>query len=88
MKRTIAALMVLETDHPLLDPGNIDVSSAKAAAELRRAVVDSLPDLTRVVAVLPLELAELMMQIHDRAARDAGLAPGYPPADYEPPGGR
>lgn len=95
MKKPIVIVVELETDNPLLDPDKIDVSTVEAAQALRQAVVDSLPGLTRVMAVLPLGTAKLMMHAHEVASRakplvcaeEAGLAHTVqrPPPAYRPP---
>ncbi len=86
MKRTIVAMVQIDTDDPLLDPDRIVSSSVEATIALRAAVVRALPGLTSVVAVLPLDTAKLMMSAHDQAWVAAGLGhPKRPPPGYRPP---
>ena len=87
---SICVMVELRTDNPLLDPDRIDVSSAEAMRTLRKAVVDSLPDLVGIVMVLPTETAKLMTYAHEEAVKASGLAdlPKRPPAGYEPPSSR
>jgi hypothetical protein len=84
-KKSIAVMVLLETDDKRLDPERLDVSTAAKAAAIRKAVIDNLPHLTRVVMVLPEETAKLMSAAHNIAAREAGFHPQRPPFDYVPP---
>lgn len=83
--RSIAALVLFNTDDARLFPETLDVSSPAKAAAVRQAVIDNLPQLSRVVLVISEEHARLMCAAHDMAARDAGLIIVRPPADYVPP---
>ena len=85
LKRSICVMVELLTDHPLLNPDALDVSSAEATMALRQAVVEALPDLVGVVMVVPTELAKLMAHAHDQSAEAAGFPPAHPPASYKPP---
>jgi hypothetical protein len=88
--RTVAVTVVIETADPRLDPETIDASTAAKARDLRAAVISNLPGLTRVVAVMPVELAELMHHAHAEAVKAAGVDPmsvlSAPPEDYTTPG--
>jgi len=86
-KYQIVAMVQIETDDPLLDPDRINVATARATADLRRAVMRAMPrDTTRIIAVLPVETAMLMCAAHEAASAAAGLpAPHRPPNDYIPP---
>lgn len=83
--RSIAVMVLIETDDPRLDPAIVNNSTPAKTAALRRAVIDNLPNLTRVVMVMPEEHARLMAIAHDYAAQAAGLEPNYPPPGYVPP---
>lgn len=85
MTRSIACLVLIETDDPRLFPENVDVARPAKAAALRKAVIDNLPKLTRVVMVMEEETAQLMCAAHDIAARESGLTVNRPPAGYIPP---
>jgi hypothetical protein len=85
MATSIAVLVLLETDDPVLQPANLDVSSVQAVSRLRRAVVKALPKLTRVVAVMDEEQARLMMFAHNRAVQESGADILWPPSAYVPP---
>lgn len=85
MTRSIACLVLIETDDPRLFPENIGVESAAKTAGLRKAVLDNLPKLTRVVAVMDEETARLMALVHQLASKGAGLDRVTPPAGYVPP---
>jgi hypothetical protein len=81
----IAAMVIIETDDPLLDPDHIDVSTASKAAALRAALVTALPGLERVVMVMDEDTAKLMCLAHDVASEAAGLTTPRPPSDYRSP---
>lgn len=85
MSKSVAVLVILETDDPRLDPDALDVSTAKSVAEMRRAVVDNLPRLSRVVMVTHEDTARLMCMAHDEVARMFGRPNGFPPRNYVPP---
>jgi hypothetical protein len=92
MKRSIAAMVLIETDDPRLFPENITVATAAATEQLRAAVIANLPNLTRVVMVLPEENARMMCEAHAMAAQAAGLdgmidmpPRSYRAGDHPPP---
>lgn len=82
----LVVMVQIETEDPRLDPGCINVSTAESTAELRRLVVENLPLMTRVVAVLDEETARLMVETHNRVCEKMGL-PGVvrPPGSYQAP---
>lgn len=85
--RSIAAMVLLETDDPRLFPENLHIAIGTAAGteQLRALVVANLPYLTRVVMVTSEEAARLMCEAHAHAARVSGLLEHeilMPPADY------
>lgn len=84
-KQSIAVMVLIETDDPRLDPSTINVNTTKATATLRQAVIDNLPSLTRVVAVMPEENARLMMSTHDLLSEAVGHPAHRPPRRYVPP---
>ena len=84
-KRTLAVMVLIETDDPRLFPENIDVSSAAKTAALRAAVVRNLPDVRRVVMVTSENEAMLMCYAHEEAMKQVGLRRLHPPSDYVPP---
>lgn len=87
MPHSIAVMVILETDNPVLDPETIDVSTIAGTVAVRRAVIDALPNLSRVVMVMPEEHARLMAAAHHIAATESGLADNIrqPPPDYRAP---
>lgn len=85
-KHRLAVMVIIETDDERLAPETIDLSTAAKTAAIRRAVVANLPNLTRVVMVMPEEAARLMLFAHNQAARESGLdLIQRPPADYVAP---
>lgn len=86
---SIACLVLIDTDDPrILD---FDPSTAEKAAEIRAAVVENLPRLTRVIAIMPEFESRAMMMAHDFALENSGLGrvlrppKGYvAPADQKP----
>lgn len=86
-KYQVCAIVQIETDDPRLDPDRLEVDTPAKAAALRQAVLKSLPhQVTRVIVVLPVDLAKLMLHAHDQAAEIAGLTTVLrPPASYIPP---
>jgi hypothetical protein len=84
-RRSIACMVLIETDDPRLFPENISVTTPAKAAALRKAVINNLPKLTRVVMVLEEETARIMCAAHDIASQAAGLDRVVPPAGYVPP---
>lgn len=83
--RSIACMVLIETDDPRLFPENIRVTTPAKASALRKAVIDNLPKLTRVIMVLEEETAQLMSAAHNIASQAAGLDRVVPPAGYIPP---
>ena len=82
----VAAMVIIDTDDPLLSGTVIDVSTSAKAASVRRAVLRHLPGaVNRVVMITSEELAQLMCQAHDAAAQALGAPVMRPPADYIPP---
>lgn len=86
-KKSIAVMVLIETDDPRLNIDHISVSTAKAAAQLRQAVIDNLPKLTRVVVLMSEEEARLMSAVHRAAIESLGKKGKVhrPPSDYVPP---
>jgi hypothetical protein len=87
MKHTVVVMIQIETNDPRLDPENISVDTAAATAALRVAVLANLKRLTRVIAVLPVEHAQAMMQLHEAAGEMllGERVAERPPSDYVPP---
>jgi hypothetical protein len=84
-KRSIAVLVLIETDDKRLFPEKIDLSTIAGTARLRQAVIDNLPKMTRVVMVTSEATARMMAEAHAMAA---GMGLGeieMPPANYIPP---
>jgi hypothetical protein len=67
-KQTFAALVVIESEDPILDAAQGD-----DPARLRAAVVAALPRLTSVVALMPEDEARLMIHAHLIALEHAGV---------------
>ena len=87
MKHTIAVLVQIETNDPRLDPDTINVSTARATAALRAAVLANLKRITRVIAVMPIEQARAITLLHEGLGElllNEMLA-DRPPPDYIPP---
>lgn len=82
----MAVLLTLNTDNPLLEPANLDVSTVEATTALRAAVVAALPQLARVVMVMDVDEATLMCLAHSRAMQstDPRLVL-FPPGRYIAP---
>ena len=83
MSRSLAVIVLIETDDPLLV--HPDISSVGKVERLRRAVIKALPKLTRVVAVMDEEQARWMMFAHNNAVRESGADVMWPPSAYVPP---
>jgi hypothetical protein len=85
-KIKLSVMVLIETEDSRLFPENIDVSTAANTARLRRAVIENLPLVTRIVAVMGEEEARLMMAAHHHAMRQSGADKLFrPPPDYVPP---
>ncbi len=85
---TVAVLVVITTDDPLLQDDNRSVATATATARLRQAVVKALrQDVTRVVLVTSEENARLMCFAHAEAMKAMGEGDLIvrPPSSYRPP---
>jgi hypothetical protein len=94
MKIEIAVMVVIETDDPRLTPEAVveAMTTASGVAGIRRVVLGHLPDdVTRVLAVMDQEQAELLMMMSEGVGRTVAQALGlrhqviHPPADYIPP---
>jgi hypothetical protein len=83
--RSVAVMILVDTTDSRLFPENVDVSTAKNTATLRRVVLDNLANVTRIVMVMEEATAQVMALAHDLAARESGLTINRPPADYVPP---
>jgi hypothetical protein len=83
--QSIAVTVLIETDDPRLDLTRISVATAAQAAALRRAVIENLPKLTRVVSVMSEQEARLMHYAHRLVAQAADVEIMHPPKDYVPP---
>lgn len=84
---SIACIVLVETDNPLLiDPGEA-LKTPKGTLAMRQAVIDALPNLTRVIAVLTEESAQFMCMAHEYALDASGLGHfvGKPPEGYVSP---
>lgn len=82
----VAILAIIDTDDPRLTPERISVETAQATAHLRQAVIDNLPRLDRIFAVMDEEAAEDLMAL-DRFLSAVTGDDGFhmPPDDYRPP---
>jgi hypothetical protein len=89
MKYEFAALILIATDDPALSEAGIvdSMQSASGVAALRRAVMQHLPaDLTRLVAVMPVEEARQIMLLHEAVGQEiGGTSFRRPPSGYVPP---
>jgi hypothetical protein len=84
---SIAVMVLIETDNPLLLYPDEAVRTAEGTAALRQAVLDNLPNVTRVINVMTEESAQFMCRAHDAAMRASGLGDFIkrPPPDYVSP---
>ena len=73
MTRRIVVMLTMDTDDPLLDPAKIDVSTSGDNEALRVAVVNSMPGLVGVNAVMHPRAARLMVTAHIVASEASGL---------------
>ena len=69
----ICALIEIVTEDARLDPDKINVDTPQAARAIREAVIASLPgSVDRLIAVLPVDLAQFIMETHEAACRAVG----------------
>ena len=94
-----AVMLLVKTTDPRLTPKAIDeaMTTAGGVAGLRRVVLQHLPrDVSRLVAVIPTEHAQMLMMLHEAAGEDIAAylrkvgieteaAFKRPPPDYVPP---
>jgi hypothetical protein len=102
---TFVVMLQITTDDPRLSETRLiealHSGKAEGFAAARTAVMQRLPeDVTRLIAVMPVEQARLLMMLHESVGSDiagylrkAGFEvedPEFrrPPPDYIPPGGR
>jgi hypothetical protein len=78
-KQSLAVTVLIETDDPRLD--NPATNTPADVAALRVAILEHLPKLTRVVSVMPEELAVLMHRAHALAIAGAAQEVGMSEAD-------
>lgn len=89
-KHTFIVMVQVETDDPRLSEEamtRLPSATAGEVASTRRAILSRLPhEVTRLIAVLPLDQARLLMRLHEAVGQDLG-GPAYvrPPSDYVPP---
>jgi hypothetical protein len=85
-----AALLLIKTDDPLLSEQGLILASntASGTARMRQVLLEHLPDaVTRLVAVMSIEQAQLVMAVHDELTKDVTGESQVkrPPADDVPP---
>ena len=99
MSHRFCVLLLMETNDPRLQEGalgdTLESGSAAAFARLRTAVLSRLPkDVVRLVAIMPVEEAQMLTQLHEIMSMEAaeqmtGDAQdgefGRAPPDYIPP---
>ncbi len=87
MKHALAIMLVVETDDPRLMPEALADWSAARVSRARAAVLAALPDaVTRVIAIMPVEQAQLLMMVHEAVGKEIGAPePLRPPPSYVPP---
>ena len=83
--RSVAVMVLIETDDKRLWPEHLDVSTPGKVAALRRALVAAMPQLSRVVLVTGEDTARLMVEAHKAAAAASGIEVVRPPEGYVPP---
>jgi hypothetical protein len=84
------AMVELETNDPRLSEEVLarGHETVRGTADVRRAVLQHMPrDVTRLIAVMPLEHAKALMALHEAAGEMLLGEPKMvrPPADYVPP---
>jgi hypothetical protein len=84
-KRSLAVIVLIETEDSRLFPEHVNVSTPRQTAQLRKAVLDNLSNVTRIVAVMSEDNARLMCAAHDAGMRAIGELVPYPPKSYVPP---
>lgn len=67
----MAVIVIIETDAPALQPDALEAKPDLDA--VRTAVIEALPNLSRVVAIMPVQLAKLMISAHQAAEAVASL---------------
>jgi hypothetical protein len=83
---SIACMVLIETDDPRLKEPDRSVQTVGGAQAVRQAVIDNLPKLTRVIAIIPEEEARFMCMAHERAMAASGLGKfTRPPTEYVSP---
>ncbi|HTI78934.1 MAG TPA: hypothetical protein VL614_00635 [Acetobacteraceae bacterium] len=98
-KHTFCLLLEIRTEDRRLTDEAIEaaIKTADGVKALRRAVLQHLPrDVSRVIAMFPVEHAKMLLQLHEafgddiaKHLREQGIDVGglsvYPPPDYVPP---
>jgi hypothetical protein len=87
-RRVVVVLELEGISDPRLSEEALESASESpaAVARVRAAVLAALPKrVSRVVAVMPVETAQLMMSGFDAAMSSVGRAPKMPHPDYVPP---
>lgn len=84
----VAMVLLEEVTDPRLDPRHLNAMALDPSrpAVIREAILEALPKLTRVIAIMPPEHAQFMMQLADHVASEVtGEQPIRPHPDYKPP---
>jgi hypothetical protein len=96
-KQAICVMLQIEHEDRRLTPERIEeaMKTADGVSALRRVVLQHLPrDVTRLIAVFPVEQARLLMMLHEAVGEDIAahlgvpadeVAPMRPPPGYKPP---
>ena len=84
-KHSFVVMLQGETDDPRLSPPAVALLASRGAfAAVRAAVLDLVPrDVTRVIAILPVEHARLLMMLHEAVGEDLGAEPFIRPPTRE-----
>jgi hypothetical protein len=85
MKYSVAVMIQIDTNDERLNPHNISARTVADAAQLRRAVMDNLDDLSRVIVVMTIGTAEIITRAHAALMQERGGRVEYPPKAYVPP---
>ena len=83
----LVVMLQIDTDDPLIVDPDRALGSVDGAKRLREAVLEALPHaVERLIALMPVDEAQLMTETHEAAKAAAGWpAARRPPKGYRPP---
>ena len=87
---SMACLVLIETDDPVITEYEKSIQTVEGTKALRQAVIDSLPfKVTRVIHVMPEDVARLLSMAHEHAMAALGQGRAlHPPEGYVGPADR